>query len=229
MHPRFRQMARLEARIASLLERYGQSVARVDESVDRSIYAASHIKICNLAFITLYGEPKIDEPLLAAWERCCQSDVVREKNGRFEDTPFTLIGAVDVADFFLGFVLYHLPGDNPLDQLDRIFAKAPPWLCWFTHADFDARILGVTLPDLSSVSRFQRGRATLYRLPLGPFECHRLPDGVDEPLMVEDEPTVAALEGVPLDRRQRILEPSAGWDLRLKALLDASKPKPLIG
>jgi hypothetical protein len=39
-----------------------------------------------------------------------------------------------------------------------IFKTAPPWLLWFTYGDVNARILGIKLPDLSTVNRFIRKR-----------------------------------------------------------------------
>src|ERR1700689_1747549 len=105
MQSRFRQMARLENTIAVLLERHRHSVARADESARRSAFHASLVNVCNLAFIILYGDPKIDEPLLFAWKRCCQSAAAIREEGPFtrldHNTPFELFGALVVVDFFL--------------------------------------------------------------------------------------------------------------------------------
>jgi hypothetical protein len=42
----------------------------------------------------------------------------------------------------------------------------PPWLLWFTQAEFAILFLGLKLPDLSSMARFARPRVFYDHLPL---------------------------------------------------------------
>ena len=74
--------------------------------------------------------------------------------------------------------------------MDAVFASAPPWLIWFTFADYTAKLLGLTLPNLSEVAGFARSKANfdlLYGLPSGAFERRPWPNGPDnEPLARTD-------------------------------------------
>jgi hypothetical protein len=83
-----------------------------------------------------------------------------------------------IMQYFRKNFMPELPGADEKEKLDAIFETAPPWLLWFTHGDVHAHFLGLKLPDLSSVSRFARGKFVPHALPHGPFECHPLPDGV---------------------------------------------------
>jgi hypothetical protein len=63
--------------------------------------------------------------------------------------------------FLLGDPLRHvllstIPGSDEKDKLNSAFKSAPPWLIWFTFADYTAKLLDLDLPDLSSVSGFER-------------------------------------------------------------------------
>jgi len=53
------------------------------------------------------------------------------------------------------------------EKLEQVFASAPPWLIWFTFADYTAELLGLSLPDLSSVAgdarQLSRPRARIRR------------------------------------------------------------------
>ncbi len=62
---RSRQITRLEKLAQSYIARSRQYKAERDEYQDRRAF----VVIANLALLVLYGDPKIDEPLLAAWER----------------------------------------------------------------------------------------------------------------------------------------------------------------
>jgi hypothetical protein len=82
------------------------------------------------------------------------------------------------------------PGATEKEKLERVFASAPPWLIWFTFADYTADLLGLSLPDLSSVAGFARSKADFDNwcgLPRGAFVPRRWPDGPDnEPLARTD-------------------------------------------
>jgi hypothetical protein len=181
---RLRQVARLEKLARPYLERRTQYEARQREQICRH----SFVTLANLSILILYGEPKIEEPLLAAWKRCLLStewQSRREKYGGFDEygreelgTPFDLLGAPRIAEYFRKYFLPDFPGAEEIEKLNPVFEKAPPWLLWFTHGDVHARILGIKLPDLSGVNRFARGEMAFSELPRGPFECQPLPDGV---------------------------------------------------
>jgi hypothetical protein len=44
------------------------------------------------------------------------------------------------------FVISSFPGADEKEKLDRVFSAAPPWLLWFTFADYTAALLDLTLP-----------------------------------------------------------------------------------
>lgn len=74
------------------------------------------------------------------------------------------------------------PGLDERQKLDRVFAAAPPWLLWFTFADYTAALLGLTLPDLSDVSQFMRSKQNFdlwWGLPRGEFEEAPWPYGME--------------------------------------------------
>jgi hypothetical protein len=81
-------------------------------------------------------------------------------------------------------------GATEKEKLEQVFASAPPWLIWFTFADYTAELLGLSLPDLSSVAGFARSKADFdnwYGLPSGAFVPRPWPHGPnDEPLARTD-------------------------------------------
>jgi hypothetical protein len=71
-------------------------------------------------------------------------------------------------------LLSTLSGADEKDKLNRVFKSAPPWLLWFTFADYSAKLLGLSLPDLSTVRRFERSKEIFHAwwgLPQSAFEC----------------------------------------------------------
>ncbi len=180
---RLRQVARLEKLILPYLEWQQEQHSKITEGMRREAF----VKLANLALLILHGDPKIDEPLSAAWQRCRKSAAWRACLERHPDfgeygrddyaTPFLSFSAMDIAEYFRKYLLPDLPGGDEKAKLDAIFVRAPPWLLWFTHGDVYATILGIKIPDLSSVNRFARDRFGVC-LPKGPFECRPLPDGV---------------------------------------------------
>jgi hypothetical protein len=189
---RFRQIARLEELAQPYLKRRRQYEDERVAVIRKQVF----VPVANIALLILHGDPKIDEPLLAAWERCRESvawQSCREKHGGFDEnggeqgTPFHVISAPRIARYFRKYFLPDLPGADETEKLSAVFEIAPPWLLWFTYGDVFARILGVKLPDLSSVNRFARGEFHLYELPDGPFECLPLPDGVYDKFEVSSQ------------------------------------------
>jgi hypothetical protein len=209
---RFRQIARLE----KLAQPYIQWKRQGQASIERVLRNDASLIIANLALLILYGNPKIDEPLLAAWERCRESAAwqsCREKHGGFDEyrrekgTPFDDLGASFIASYFRRYFIPELPGANETDKLnDAIFELAPPWLLWFTHGDVFGKILGLKLPDFSSVNRFARGKINFCELPEGPFECHPLPDGVYDSFQVPSQKDASkrSMHMTPRERKRTL-------------------------
>jgi hypothetical protein len=81
-------------------------------------------------------------------------------------------------------------GATEKEKLEQVFASAPPWLIWFTFADYTAELLGLSLPNLSSVAGFARSKADFndwYGLPRGAFVPRPWPNGPNnEPLARTD-------------------------------------------
>ena len=195
---RFRQVARLEKLAQPYIERKRQSE---DEWLRASLGVAGHAAI--LAFLIRYGKPKIDEPLSCAWQRCSESSAWKECCDRFAsviprapgDTEYPFEPDSHDKAIVYGMPLRHLiiasfPGVGEKDKLDAVFASAPPWLIWFTFADYTAKLPGLRLPNLSGVAGFARSKANFdlwYGLPSGAFERRPWPNGPDnEPLARTD-------------------------------------------
>jgi hypothetical protein len=193
---RFRQIARLEALAQPYIKRRQQTE---EEWRLTRVGAAAHAAV--LAFLIRYGNPTIDEPLSCAWQRCSESSAWKEYCDRFDSDRWPLDEEYPFrpdnrnVTQVIGMSLRHVviasfPGADEKEQLDAVFASAPPWLIWFTFGDYTAELLGLTLPDLSSVAGFARSKANFdlwYGLPSGAFERRPWPDGPDdEPLARTD-------------------------------------------
>jgi hypothetical protein len=144
------------------------------------------VHAANLAVFIMYGEPKIAEPVTAAWQR------IRQKTDRLADpcNPFNKRWAFFMSIIVRQEIIPNLPGDSEKEKLDAIFASAPPWLIWFAHGDFTADVLGLKLPDLAPVRKFVRAQEFVDiwpALPRGAFECTPWPDGsLNEPFTDAD-------------------------------------------
>jgi hypothetical protein len=194
----FRKIARLEKLAQPYIKRRQQTEKKW--LLTRG-GAAGHAAI--LAFLIRHGNPTIDEPLSCAWQRCSESSAWKECCDRFPslilrppgDTEYRFEPNSRVGAGIYGMPLRHVviasfPGADEKGKLDAVFASAPAWLIWFTFGDYTAELLGLTLPDLSSVAGFARSKANFdlwYGLPSGAFERRPWPDGPDnEPLARTD-------------------------------------------
>jgi len=147
--------------------------------------------VANLAVLILYGHPQVGEPLTFAWRRCVESkawQACRAKhppvNAHGKESPFDDQGAESIAQYFRDYILPTLPGADETAKLNAVLAKAPPWLLWFTRAELLILSLGLKLPDLSSMSGFDRPKVLGYHhLPDGAFEPCRLPKGVEDKML----------------------------------------------
>jgi hypothetical protein len=125
-----------------------------------------------LGALTLYGNPKEDEPLSEAWQRCME----RFPNQRLKECKGLLINgtyALYAAGIVRERVIAELPGSTEKEKFQNLFSSAPPWLIWFTFGDLTAAFLDLTPPDLSSVTHFERSTSMFEKwpdLPDGKFE-----------------------------------------------------------
>jgi hypothetical protein len=103
-----------------------------------------------------------------------------EGNCDRKSDPFSNEGAMHVAEYFRQHLTPDLPGANDTEKLNAILKTAPPWLIWFTCADLYGRALGLEIPDVSRMSKFERYDAPWNGLPEGRFERHPLPPGKDD-------------------------------------------------
>ena len=78
----------------------------------------------------------------------------------------------------IGIALRHViiseySGADEKQKLEAALASAPPWLLWFTFADYSAKLLNLKIPDLSEVTRFMRSKTHFdiwWGLPTDAFE-----------------------------------------------------------
>jgi len=189
---RFRQVARLERMAQPLIRRVREAQKEWLQIFDGAVNHAAFF-----AFIVRYGNPTLDEPLSCAWQRCSEASAWKKCCRRF---PFLLAGwdkkyrfepnsrdRVKIAGHCIRHaVIEAFPGANEKEKLNAVFASAPPWLIWFTFADYTAALMGLTSPDLSSVTGFARSETDFnywYGFPSGAFERRPWPNGPEnEPL-----------------------------------------------
>jgi hypothetical protein len=142
----------------------------------------------NLGFLVKYGNPKVGEPLTGAWQRALD-----KKDAEFDPKLFNAFApqhARFAANWFREDVFSAFFVADEKERVAAILASAPPWLVWFTYGDFTAECLGIKVPDLSSVTRFVRSKATFKRwpaLPAGMFELCPWPDGSDNEPITQSE------------------------------------------
>jgi hypothetical protein len=170
MLARRRQMARLEALAAPYFERILQKWEENPQNLlTPRTPSNALIHAFNFSLVLLYGKPKINEPLLKAWERCVQSRAPQLSCERFQkivkyENPFDNdIFAEHVARYFRENLLTTIPGGNELEKLEDIFASAPHWYIWFTWAPLTAKALNLKLPDISGFHPFQLSPESYFR------------------------------------------------------------------
>jgi hypothetical protein len=81
-------------------------------------------------------------------------------------------------------------GADEKQKLEATFALAPPWLLWFTFADYTTELLNLAIPDLAKVTRSMRSKVNFqiwWGLPDGALERAPWPRGCgEEPLARTD-------------------------------------------
>jgi hypothetical protein len=143
MRTKHRRLARLEKLVAPYLQ------ARSEW-----LFKAPRYHSIRLGAIVLRGDPKLDEPLEAAWARCL---VAFDVLSHIEDKEFG-----DALALWKP-VLENLSGNNEQQKFQHLFDISPPWLLVFTRAFLTAWVLGIKLPDLCGTPRaghigFREGR-----------------------------------------------------------------------
>ncbi len=107
-----------------------------------------------------------------------------------EVSPYRRDGVWIIGSYLRHELIASFPGATEKKKLEGVLASAPPWLIWFTFADYTAEVLGLSLPDLSSIAGFARSKADFDNwcgLPSGAFARRGWPDGPDnEPLARTD-------------------------------------------
>jgi hypothetical protein len=193
---RFRQITRLQ-RLAQPYIKQRRQIEGEWQKVREG--AAAHAAI--LAFLIRYGSPKIGEPLSNAWQRLRDSDAWKDCWDRFPVTLCDWDTQITVEPYSRGYVsllgqfvrhavISNFPGADEKQKLNAVFSSAPPWLIWFTFADYTAKLLKLKLPDLSDVRVFERSKENFdcwWGLPSGAFERRSWSYGPDaEPLSRTD-------------------------------------------
>jgi hypothetical protein len=139
MNTKRQRLARLEKLVAPYIQ---QKKQQEQARIERVSQAASYHAI-RLGALVLRGDPKLDEPLEAAWARCLAEFGVLPAIKLFGNSEFGDAFCLRVS------VLRDLPGDTELQKYQNLFDMAPPWLLRFTQAFKTAQALGIKLPDLS--------------------------------------------------------------------------------
>lgn len=169
------RLARLEVEARPYIQRVRAQKTSDERGLRRAV---EHAAV--LAFIVRYGKPRIEEPLSRACERCEVSDAWKECCERFPTAlgrrhrfvPYERSNYDRIAEPVRYAVEWFFQGTNEKDKLNRLFRSAPPWFLWFTFADYSARALGLSVPDLSSIARFER-----YHRPLANYDWYDVPEG----------------------------------------------------
>jgi len=211
-----RQIARLQR----LAEPYLKQKEQDDRKWELTIRGAvQHAAV--LAFLIRYGDPRLDESLSSACERCAASTAWKELREEFnsfilnqpEFKPYSSDAVSIMGDPVRHFVIASFPGADEKAKLKAAFIAAPPWLLWFTFADYTAKLLGLTLPDLSKVSCFTRSKANFdvwWGLPTGEFERELWRRGHDQESLARTDlnllrPTINISVGA-MTRREQMRE-----------------------
>jgi hypothetical protein len=118
-----------------------------------------------VAAIVISGEPKIDEPLVHAWERTLAHHRMDGDDSTLDDDaidmPFPeLLAAAKMYPAIVDDSHYSRPDSCWWDpgivhapesaRFTEIFGTAPVWLLQFTRIRLDARVLEFDLPDISA-------------------------------------------------------------------------------
>jgi hypothetical protein len=135
-----------------------------------------------VAAVVIYGQPRIDEPLVRAWARTLRHNliIIRNEYGRaYEYEPgheheygagfkFEYERELKAASHELRPII--MKGANETEKFTEIFRTAPVWLLEFTCMRSDAWLLNFDLPEMSEKQVWgERGLEDMLRWPLLPL------------------------------------------------------------
>jgi hypothetical protein len=213
---RFRQIARLEKRA----QPYIKQREGIAEQL-RKLHSGAVAHATVLALLVRYGDPRLGEPLSCAGERVAKSDFWRLLCQTFPPDrtiypanfeysfPFTRDRITIIGNELRHVSIAIFPGADEKEKLNRVLGSAPPWLLWFTFADYSAKLLGLNLPDLSPVTGFERSKDIFHRwwgLPESALECRPWPDGTDREPLARTDLSLLGLgtrQDAPITNRER--------------------------
>jgi hypothetical protein len=213
---RSRQIARLEKRAVPYIKQR-EGIRQKLRNLRRG--AVAHATV--LALLVRYGNPRLGEPLSCAGGRVAKSEFWGLFCQKFPPDrtiypddfeylfPFTRDQVTIIGDELRHVSIATFPGADEKEKLNLVLQSAPPWLLWFTFADYSAKLLGLSLPDLSTVSRFERSNEIFqgwWGLPQSAYECHPWPHGIDGEALARTDLSLFELETgqeMPVTKRER--------------------------
>jgi len=153
---------------AALKKREEEKRKAIKENVRHAPYHATAV-----AAIVLAGQPKLDEPLILAWERALRHYEINV-NG---------LGRLDVqlkaAQQLLPIIMQ---GEELPARFAEIFKTAPAWLLQFTGIAWDAHLLEIHMPDISKKLRWgSAGYEEARQWPLLPSGTMTAGDPIPDP------------------------------------------------
>jgi hypothetical protein len=138
-HPKLAKLRRLERLLPAHLE----AKRKQDEAALAHARRQARDAMIRLGAVMLYGDPKLDEPLSLAWERCLALVGVKPDLGPDETQLFHRL-------------MTDISGANEAEKFECVLSKAPVWLLRFTRARRTAALLGIACPELSAAPAWGR-------------------------------------------------------------------------
>jgi hypothetical protein len=128
-----------------------------------------------VAAIAIFGEPRVDEPLLDAWVRTLECLEVKVSASMRDGS--SLDQAKKIYPCIVSDPTYtdpnwntKIPHEPEAEKFTEIFRTAPVWLLQFTSVWRDARFFKIDLPDISAEPTWgAQGIEDLKRWPLLPL------------------------------------------------------------
>jgi len=133
-----RRLERLEARVDAYVAERDQKL--LERFINKMLDG-----LHKFAAIALFGEPKPDEPLSQAWQRCLEKlppSAKVDRNAPHKLQDWEVVDILDRAIPREGL----LSLESPDERLQRALSGAPPWLVAFTGADLAAMMLNLSVP-----------------------------------------------------------------------------------
>jgi hypothetical protein len=207
-------------RITRLEKRAAQTKRIEDQWAGIRRGAVAHATV--LALLVRYGNPQLGEPLSCAGERVAKSDfwgLFCQKfppdrtifPANFEYSfPFTRDQVTIIGDELRHVAIATFPGAAEKEKLNRVLRSAPPWLLWFTFADYSAKLLGLRLPNLSSVRGFERSTEIFHGwwgLPPSAYECRPWRHGIKGEALARTDLSLFELQTgqeMPVTKREKM-------------------------